>query len=235
MSKNLVLSLSVVDLCSFTHFRYWPTILACINLQSQTTPEKHLPNPWHNRGFCEPDQYQAAIQRCHSGYESCDLLIKIFEERVAIERDYISAIHDWSQSCQKQIQDSKEFGTNKMAWLATIRTGEQAVRTHTDMAERIQHDAIDQMIAFKKHNYAKSIVHVKKIKEFEKEFENLQKPWLKLLSKVKDAKESYHEKHRKLDRAEKAKKIIESNTGAAEEEKKEAQLSVDVYTRESAA
>ncbi|CAF5155293.1 unnamed protein product, partial [Rotaria magnacalcarata] len=36
-------------------------------------------------------------------------------------------------------------------------------------------------------------------------------------------------------RAEKAKKIIESNTGAAEEEKKEAQLSVDVYTRESAA
>ncbi|CAF4831297.1 unnamed protein product, partial [Rotaria sp. Silwood2] len=63
---------------------------------------------------------------------------------------------------------------------------------------------------------------------------NLQKPWLKLLSKINDAKESYHEKRRKLKKAKQAKKIIDSNIDATEEEKTEAQTSVNAYTKESA-
>ncbi|CAF3398374.1 unnamed protein product [Rotaria sp. Silwood2] len=209
------------------------TKMACVRLQAQTTPEEILSNPWHDRGFYDPDQYQAALLRCQNGNESCDLFIKAFEQRASIERDYIAAIHNWSKIWQREINDSQEFGTNKKTWLATIQAGEQAAYTHTDIVERIQHDIIDQMITFKKQNYAKSIIHIKKIKEFEKEFENLQKPWLKLLSRINDAKESYHEKRRKLKRAEQAKKIIDSNTGASEEEKTEAQMSVTAYARES--
>ncbi|CAF3777846.1 unnamed protein product, partial [Rotaria sp. Silwood1] len=206
----------------------------CVRLQTQTTPEEILSNPWHDRGFCDPDQYQAALHRCQNGYESCDLFIKAFEERASLERDYIAAIYNWSKIWQKEINESQEFGTNKKTWLAAIQAGAQAAYTHTDIVERIQNDVIDPMIAFKKQNYAKSIIHIRKIKEFEKEFENLQKPWLKLLSKINDAKESYHEKRRKLKKAEQAKKIIDSNIGATEEEKTEAQTSVNVYTKESA-
>ncbi|CAF4702905.1 unnamed protein product [Rotaria sp. Silwood1] len=208
--------------------------MTCVRLQTQTTPEEILSNPWHDRGFCDPDQYQAALHRCQNGYESCDLFIKAFEERASLERDYIAAIYNWSKIWQKEINESQEFGTNKKTWLAAIRAGAQAAYTHTDIVERIQNDVIDPMIAFKKQNYAKSIIHIRKIKEFEKEFENLQKPWLKLLSKINDAKESYHEKHRKLKKAEQAKKIIDSNIGATEEEKTETQTSVNVYTKESA-
>ncbi|CAF1458562.1 unnamed protein product, partial [Rotaria sordida] len=208
--------------------------MACVRSQAQTTPEVILSNPWHDRGFCDPDQYQAALGRCQNGYESCDLFIKAFEQRANIEREYIMAIQNWSKMWQNEINESQEFGTNKKTWLAAIRAGEQAAYTHTDIVERIQHDVIDQMVAFKKQNYAKSIIHIRKIKEFEKDFENLQKPWLKLLSRINDAKESYHEKRRKLKRAEQAKKIIDSNTGASEEEKTEAQISVNAYARESA-
>jgi hypothetical protein len=208
--------------------------VACIRPQTQTTAEEIPSNPWYGKGFCDPNQYQAALQRCNDGYHSCDLFTKAFEQRVKIEREYITAINNWSKTWQKQIADSKEFGTNKKTWLATVRAGEQAAQTHADIVERIQHDVIDQMVAFKQHNYERSIIHVKKIKEFEKEFESLQKPWLKLLSKINDAKEAYNEKRRKLTRAKQAKKIIESDTGASEEEKTAATLSVNTCAKETA-
>ena len=208
--------------------------MACLRPQILTTPEEILANPWHNKGFCDLDQYHVALERCQNGYESCDLFIKAFEQRVKIERDYIAAIHDWSKTWQREIADSQEFGMNKKTWLSTIRAGEQAALTHSDIVERIQHDVVDPMVAFKKQNYAKSIIHIRKIREFEKEFESLQKPWLKMLSKINDAKEAYYQKRQKFKRVEQVQKIIDSDIGVSDEQKTEAHMSVSNYARESA-
>ena len=207
--------------------------MQCILPQGQTTPERILSNPWYDKGFCEPHQYRAAIDRCKGGYESCDLFVEIFSERARIERDYIASLEKWSASSIKEISQSKEFGNNKKAWIESIRASTEISKTHVDLNKRLQENVIDKMVAFKKENYGKSILHVKKFKEFERDFENVQKPWTKLLEKINKAKKCYHDSQQKLKQAEKAQKFIESDHGAEEEEKTKAKLSVSSYKKES--
>jgi hypothetical protein len=149
--------------------------MQCILPQGQTTPERALSNPWYDKGFCEPYQYKAAIDRCKGGYDSCELYINIFSERAKIERNYISELEKWATSSIKDISQSKEFGTNKKSWCDAIRASKEIADIHVDLVKRLQENVIDKMINFKKENYGRSILHVKKIKEFEHDFEQAQK------------------------------------------------------------
>lgn len=209
--------------------------MQCIFPQGQTTPERILSNPWYDKGFCDPNQYRAAIDRCKGGYESCDLFIDIFSERARIERDYTSALEKWSVSSIKEISQSKEFGTNKKAWIESIRASKEVSNTHLDIVQRLQENVIDKMVTFKKENYGKSLLHVKKIKEFEHDFEQAQKSWIKLLDKINKAKKDYQEAQRQLKKAETAEKIIESDRGTEDEQKNKVKLSVSSYKKESEA
>ena len=206
--------------------------MQCILPQGQTTPERALSNPWYDKGFCEPGQYKAAIDRCKAGYESCELFIDIFSERAKIERNYVSDLEKWASSSIKEISQSKEFGTNKKAWIDSIRASKELANTHTDLVKRIQETVIDRMANFKKEQYGKSILHVKKIKEFEHDFEQVQKSWLKLLDKINKAKKEYHEASRQLKRAETAEQIISSDHGAEADQKTKLALSVDTYRKQ---
>ncbi len=207
--------------------------MQCILPQGQTTPERFLSNPWYDKGFCEPGQYKAAIDRCKAGYDSCDLFIEIFSERAKIERNYVADLEKWSASSIKEISHSKEFGTNKKAWMNSIRASKEIGAIHADMVQRIQDNVIDKMASFKKDNYGKSILHVKKIKEFEHDFEQVQKSWIKLLDKINKAKKDYHEAHRQLKRAETAEEIVSSDHGAEGDQKTKLKLSVDTYRKQS--
>jgi hypothetical protein len=207
----------------------------CILPQGQTTPERILSNPWYDKGFCEPNQYKAAIDRCKGGFESCELFIDIFSERAKIERNYIADLEKWSTTSIKEISQSKEFGTNKKAWMDSIRASKEIANTHTDIVQRLQDNVIDKMVNFKKENYGRSILHVKKIKEFEHDFEQVQKSWIKLLDKINKAKKDYHDAHRQLKRAETAEQIIDSDRGAEEEQKQKLKLSVSSYKKQAEA
>jgi len=206
--------------------------MQCLLPQGQTTPERILSNPWYDKGFCEPNQYKAAVERCKGGYESCDLFIQIFSERTRIEREYIAALDRWAQSSIKEIGQSKEFGKNKKTWLECVRGSQEIGKTHEAMAERIQKTVVDPMVSYKKDHYGKSIVHVKKIKEFERDFEQAQKPWLKLLDKINKMKKEYQDAHRSLKKAETAEKIIESDQGAEVDQKNKVKMSVSTYKKE---
>lgn len=206
--------------------------MQCILAQGQTTPERILSNPWYDKGFCEPNQYRAALDRCKGGYESCDLFIEIFSERARIEREYVAALERWSQSSIKEVGQSKEFGTNKKAWLECIRGTKEIGKTHEAIANQIQQTVVDPMVSYKKDNYGKSIVHVKKIKEFERDFEQAQKPWLKLLDKINKTKKEYQDAHRAWKKAETAEKIIESDQGAEIDQKNKVKMSVSTYKKD---
>ncbi len=207
--------------------------MQCIFPQGQTTPERVLSNPWYDKGFCEPNQYKAAIDRCKGGYESCELFIEIFSERAKIERNYIADLEKWSATSIKEISQSKEFGTNKKAWIESIRASKEIANTHNEIVQRIQENVIDKMANFKKENYGKSILHVKKIKEFEHDFEQVQKSWVKLLDKINKAKKDYHDAHRQFKKAETAEHIIDSDRGAEEEQKQKLKLSVNTYKKQA--
>ena len=209
--------------------------MQCILPQGQTTPERALSNPWYDKGFCEPHQYRAAIDRCKGGYESCELFIDIFSERAKIERNYVADLKKWATASIKDISQSKEFGTNKKAWIDAIRASEEIGTTHADLVQRLQENVIDRMVSYKKDNYGKSILHVKKIKDFERDFERAQRTYLKVLDKISKAKKEYHDAHRLLKKAETAEKIIDSDYGAEPEQKKKLKLSVDTYRKQAEA
>ena len=209
--------------------------MQCVFPQGQTTPERTISNPWYNKGFCEPHQYRAAIERCKGGYDSCELFIDIFSERAKIERNYIADLEKWATTSIKEISQSKEYGTNKKAWGEAIRASKEIGATHNEIVQRLQKDVIDKMVEYKKENYGKSILHVKKIKDFENDFERAQRSYLKLLDKISKAKKEYHDAQRQLKKAETAEQIVDSDHGIEPEQKKKMKLSVDTYRKQTEA
>ncbi len=180
----------------------------CIQSQSETTPELTLSNPWSPKSICDPNQYQAAIERCESGCNSCGVFIDIFEQRVMIERDYVAAIHKWSTAAEKKIQHLAEFGTNKRAWLDSIRASELIAKSHNDIAEGIQRNVVDTMMSYERENYSMSILRIKR------------------------AKKSYHEACRKLKKAEAAENSRKSDTSASKEQKNDVAGADSAYSKE---
>lgn len=207
--------------------------MQCILSQNQTTPERCLSNPWYNKGFCEHNQYKAAIDRCEGGYKSCELGIEIFKELAQIFKNFSDSLHQWSTASQTKIGQSKEFGTTRKAWIESIRAVENLAEIHENINENIQKNVIDEMSTYKNSKYEKSFRHVKKIKEFEKDFKKVHKPWLELLDKINDAKQAFHRASRRSHQAKRQLNAIESDLGSSDEEKQKGKDNVDYYEKET--
>jgi hypothetical protein len=199
----------------------------CILPQSQTTPEKTLSNPWFGKGFCEPHQYKAAIDRCEGGYRSCELGIDMYKDLAKLLESHATAIRHWSTSSQKHIIQSKEFGTNRKSWIESVRAVEKIAERNDDIATSIHQNVVEKMVAYKTNHYVKSFIHVKSIKQYEKEFKKVQKSWLELLDKINDAKQAFHEAQRKLQHAEDSENVTKTDVGSSDELKKKLKTSVD--------
>ncbi|CAF1310113.1 unnamed protein product [Adineta steineri] len=209
------------------------TQVQCISPQGQTTPEKTLSNPWFGKGFCEPDQYKAAIERCSGGYKSCELGIDLYKDLAKILENHSAALRQWSTASQKQIVHSSEFGTTKKSWLNSIRAVEKLAESNDFIRENVQKTVIDKMTSYKNENYGKSFLQVKKIKEFEKEFKKVQRTWLDTLDKINDAKQSFHVAKRKLQIAQNAENIIKTDVGSSDDQISKAKLNVETRQKET--
>ncbi|CAM4758366.1 unnamed protein product [Rotaria magnacalcarata] len=141
--------------------------MQCILPQSPTTPERFLSNPYYGKGFCEPDQYKVAINRCEDGFAFCELALEML-------KDLVNELQRCSES----------------------------------------------LLNYKKFSYDKSFRHVKKAKEFEKAFKEVQKPWVEVLNKISEAKLAYHRTSGKLHRARRAEDITSCDVSTTDEEKK---------------
>ncbi|CAF1017315.1 unnamed protein product [Didymodactylos carnosus] len=194
-------------------------------------PEHLLSNPWFGKGFFEPGQYKVAIERFKGGYDSCKLFLKCVEQRVKIEHDYAADLKKWSHTWQKEIQRCQEYGTTKQTWLASIVAGEQYFYTHSEIAKNLHENCIEKMLQYEKENYDKS--HIKHVKEFEREFEEAQKSWLKLLQKIDAAKKMYRESKYKLKTYEAVGEILQSESSVSDEQKRRAKDLVDIRKKES--
>lgn len=200
--------------------------------QHQTTPEKTLSNPFYGKGFCEPGQYKSAIQRCETGYHSLDMGIDMYKNLQKVFENFSSGIHDWAKSSIKEVGNSKESGSNKLAWVKSIRAVEELTKSNDEIIKSIRTDVVEKMNDFKNTHYGKSFLHVRQIKEFEKEFKKIQGTWLECLKKVTEAKQDYHDAAAKLSNAENAQKVTLSDVGSPPEDRKKAEKSVQRYTDE---
>ncbi|UJR13654.1 hypothetical protein I4U23_000666 [Adineta vaga] len=208
-------------------------MMQCILPQSQTTPEKTLSNPWFGKGFCEPDQYKAAIDRCDGGYRSCELGIEIYRDLTKILDNCSAALRQWAETSEKQIGQSKEFGTTKKTWIHTVRAVQKLAERNVDVSQNVQKTVIDKMVSYKNENYGKSYIHVKKIREFEKEFKKTQKSWLELIDRINEAKQKFHASKLKLQSELGSERVTASDVGSSEEQIRNAKLRVETRQKET--
>ncbi|CAF2077968.1 unnamed protein product [Rotaria magnacalcarata] len=88
--------------------------MQCILPQSPTTPERFLSNPYYGKGFCEPDQYKVAINRCEDGFAFCELALEMLKDLVNELQRCSESLRKWSDRSQNKITLSKEFKTNRI-------------------------------------------------------------------------------------------------------------------------
>ena len=158
-----------------------------------------------SRGFFEPSQYERCINRYEFGHELLGQLSTMFEERANLEHTYVNALRAWSRKWHGELIKLSEYPTNKRVWDQIVSTGEQMADIHQTIASNLHDNIQPKLKQWKKDNYEKSIINYKKSKEFEKEFEQVQKPWNKLLETIYEAKQSYHKAAKLLKECEKQK------------------------------
>jgi hypothetical protein len=144
------------------------------------------------RGFFEPAQYERCINRYEFGHELVGHLSTMFEERSTLEHTYVNALRSWSRKWHGELTKLPEYPSNKKVWDQVVSTGEQMADIHQTIASNLHDNIQPKLKQWKKDNYEKSIINYKKSKEFEKEFETVQKPWNKLLESIHEAKQNYH-------------------------------------------
>jgi hypothetical protein len=164
------------------------------------------------RGFFEPSQYQRCIQRYEVGHELVGHLSSMFEERSNLEHTYVNALRSWSRKWHGELTKLNEYPSNKKVWDQIVSTGEQMADIHQTIASNLHDNIQPKLKQWKKDNYEKSIINYKKSKEFEKEFEQIQKPWNKLLESINDAKQNYFKLNKLLRQCDQQKLSITEET-----------------------
>lgn len=145
-----------------------------------------------SRGFFEPSQYSRCITRYENGNDSLGQLSTMFEERSNLEHTYVNALRSWSRKWHGELIKLTEYPSNKKVWDQIVSTGEQMADVHQTIASNLQDNIQPKLKQWRKDNYEKSIINYKKTKEFEKDFEHAQKPWLKVLDSIYELKQNYY-------------------------------------------
>ncbi|CAF1379774.1 unnamed protein product [Rotaria magnacalcarata] len=165
-----------------------------------------------NRGFFEPLQYRRCVDHYEFGHDLLEELSSMLEERSAIENSYVSALRSWSRKWHAELTKVSEYPSNKKVWDQVVSTGEQMADVHQSIASTLRDNIQPKLKQWKKDNYEKSIINYKKSIEFEKEFEQVQKPWMKLLESIQESKKAYHKTTKLLKQAEQKKETMPFET-----------------------
>lgn len=205
--------------------------MQCIMPQNLTTPDRLLSNPL-SKGFFEPNQYKCVIDRCTDGYDLLELNIEIDDELLKILKKFSKSIRDWSDRSKRKIVNSKESRTTKAAWQESIVALEKYADRNDAVAQEIEQNVLKNLKVFQSNNYGKSLVHVKKSKDLEKQFKRAQAPWTESLDKITDAKHAYHEAQRKLSQAKEVEECATTDLGSTDEQKRKASNNVERRRKE---
>jgi len=171
------------------------------------------------KSFFEPGQYLLCIKRYEFGNELIDRLLTMFDERSNIELSYVNALRNWSRKWHAELIKQPEYVTNKKVWDQTVTTGEQMADIHQTIISNLNDSIVPKLRQWRKDNYEKSLIHYKKSKEYEKEFEHVQKPWNKVLELVQESKRIYHDACKLLQNAKQIQRNMNLQVETEEQQK----------------
>lgn len=170
-----------------------------------------------NRGFFEPLEYKRCIDRYEFGNQALTSFSSMLEERSNLELSYVNRLRTWSRKWHAELTKLAEYPTNKAVWDQIVSTGEQMADVHQSIASNIQDTIQPKLKQWRKDNYEKSFLRYNKTREIEKEFENIQKPWLKILETIEQAKEIYRKATKSFQQNEQQKESINEQTSAEQQ------------------
>ncbi|XP_055329463.1 protein kinase C and casein kinase II substrate protein 3-like [Paramacrobiotus metropolitanus] len=159
------------------------------NLQDHGEPVSVL-------NFWEPGGYQRTTKRVFDGYELCNDLAEMIEERAEIETKHANEINSWSTKWNGKIVDKdRVYGSLVGAWKAVFvaadREAEVRLRVKKDLINIVQEIGRWQQDHFHQIRMLNS-VHFKEKKDTDVAFENAQKQWANLRKLVEKSKIEYH-------------------------------------------
>lgn len=146
--------------------------------------------------FWDIDGYQAVIDRLNDGYDVCENLTDMINDRAKVEEDYVKSLRQWQKKWTEFLNTkSKEYGTVKIACQSMLQTAEKFAEYHTTLENKLidkTKSPVTEIRNWLKVNYQKSHVHFKKRNEFDDAFVYAQKPWADYHKKLKKLEKDYH-------------------------------------------
>ncbi|CAL1538277.1 unnamed protein product [Lymnaea stagnalis] len=142
--------------------------------------------------FWEVGKYIRTVKRCDNGYQLCNHMKKLIEERSEIEKKYAVMLSEWAKKWNSFLDKGPEYGTTLGAWKGVLGEADEVAELHTQIAEKLMLQVHATIKVWQKENYHKSMMHFKETKDFEDSFRKAQKPWGKRLAKVIAARKEYH-------------------------------------------
>ncbi|KAJ8023936.1 Protein kinase C and casein kinase substrate in neurons protein 1 [Holothuria leucospilota] len=145
------------------------------------------------KSFWEVGQYRRTVKRLDDGYEMCNKLMMLLQERAEIEKKYAKSLKQWSKKWNEIIEKGPEYGTNKSAWKATLTEADRRHDEHRDICTRLNGEVVASIKSWQKENYHKKMMNgFKETIDLEEGFRKAQKHWAALLKKAHQSQKNYY-------------------------------------------
>ncbi|XP_055329275.1 protein kinase C and casein kinase substrate in neurons protein 2-like isoform X2 [Paramacrobiotus metropolitanus] len=150
--------------------------------------------PIEGLSFWEPGGYKRTTKRIADGYQLCNDLVEMVQERCEIEAKYAAYMKNWSKKWNAQIDKGPEYGSMVGAWKAVLTAADRDADEHLSVKENLINTVQAEVKRWQKDNFHKGMMslHFKEKKDIDEEFKKAQKPWIKKLKIVEKYKAEYH-------------------------------------------
>ncbi|XP_071830818.1 protein kinase C and casein kinase substrate in neurons protein 1-like isoform X5 [Apostichopus japonicus] len=186
------------------------------------------------KSFWEVHQYRRTVKRLEDGYETCNKLMLLLQERAEIEKKYAKSLKQWSTKWHGVIDKGPEYGTNKSAWKATLTEAERRHDVHRDICTRLNGEVVASIKNWQKENYHKKMMNgFKEVIDLDEGFRKAQKQWAVLLKKTQQSQKTYYNCCKAEKTAELQEKAAEGDTTLSPDQVKKIQDKRDKSTHDT--
>lgn len=183
--------------------------------------------------FWEIGQYKRTVKRCEDGYKVCNDLTQMFADRADIEKAYAKSLKSWSKKWNDYLNKGSEYGSMKATWMSALNEADKVAEIHQTTHNVLNEELNNDIKAWQKANYLKSIVNQLKLaKEYEEDFKKAQKPWSKKYLLTEKTKKEYHSACKSYQSAKVQHNNSLADSAISPDQKKKLEDKVEKYKKE---
>ncbi|KAJ8023829.1 Protein kinase C and casein kinase substrate in neurons protein 2 [Holothuria leucospilota] len=145
--------------------------------------------------FWELGGYKKVLEDLRQGQRSCELFMKMVQERADIEERYARSLESWRERWIQSVTKGREVGRAVQAWCACLEEATEVSQVHRACMDRLtgSKGPIVNMMGWIDEHYKRSDnngFHL--VQRLEKEFETASEEFSDEYNRAARAKEAYH-------------------------------------------